>query len=169
MSCFDVTYIKLTIGNLKSVLTLQSLFCRTVLLGVILQHCSPRKHGEWLVICFLWLILETHSNNKPKFPPTVICTWRWPHFPPLQSFPPSSPDCLPPISSLQNPVVISALFHYPFCWKAAVAWLMNDDSEQSNKNTWCKWAVSSVILWCLIIVTSWHFPLKLSSCNFISL
>lgn len=39
----------------------------------------------------------------------------------------------------------------------------------SNKNTWCKWAVSSVILWCLIIVSSWHFPLKVSSCNFISL
>lgn len=113
-----------------------------------------------------WKPTATMNQN---FQPTVICTWRWPHFPPLQSFPPSSPDCLPPISLLQNPVVISALFHYPFCSKAAVAWLMNDDSEHSNKNTWCKWAVSSVILWCLIIVTSWHFPLKVSSCNFISL
>lgn len=154
MTCFDVTYIELTAGSQKSVLTLSfCLFCRMILLGVILQYSFWKPTAT--INHNFHLQLSAHEGDLTSLLLNPFLRL-------LQIVYLLSARC-------KNPVVISALFHYPFCSKAAVAWLMNDDSERSNKNTWCKWAVSSVIPWCLVIVTSWHFPLKVSSCNFISL
>lgn len=77
----------------------------------------------------------------------------------------SSPDCLPPISALQNSVVISLLFISLSCWKPAVAWLMNADSERRNKDAWCKWHGSSVMSWCLYVFTSCAFHSKPCFCR----